>query len=72
MEWSAFGGMDILVQTPAVFFSPDEHGKITDEQWRKTFDVNVLGSMIAADEAYRVMAEPGQKEVSCSSAPPMG
>jgi rhamnulose-1-phosphate aldolase/alcohol dehydrogenase len=54
----AFGGVDILVQTAAVFFPPDpETGRITEEQWRKTFDVNLLGSMLAADEAHRVLRE---------------
>ncbi|HET6385820.1 MAG TPA: bifunctional rhamnulose-1-phosphate aldolase/short-chain dehydrogenase [Armatimonadota bacterium] len=52
-----FGGVDIVVQTPAVFFPPDDNGRITDEQWRKTYEVNVLGSAIIADETHRVMVE---------------
>ncbi len=52
-----YGGLDILVQVAATFFPPDaQTGRITEAQWRKTFDVNLLGSMIAADEAQRVMA----------------
>jgi len=55
-----YGGLDILVQVAAIFFPPDEaSGRITEEQWRKTFDVNLLGAMLAADEAQRVMAAQG-------------
>ncbi len=54
-----FGGIDILVQTAAVFFPTDPGGRITEDQWRKTLDVNLLGSMLAADEAQRVMTEQG-------------
>jgi rhamnose utilization protein RhaD (predicted bifunctional aldolase and dehydrogenase)/NAD(P)-dependent dehydrogenase (short-subunit alcohol dehydrogenase family) len=51
-----YGGLDILVSVAAVFFPPDNTGHITEEQWRKTFDVNLLGSMLLADEAQKVMA----------------
>jgi rhamnulose-1-phosphate aldolase/alcohol dehydrogenase len=55
-----YGGVDILVQVAATFFPPDPAtGRITEAQWRKTFDVNLLGAMIAADEAQRVMAAQG-------------
>jgi NAD(P)-dependent dehydrogenase (short-subunit alcohol dehydrogenase family) len=46
-----FGQVDILVCIAAVFFPPDDAGRITEEQWRVTFDVNLLGSYLAADEA---------------------
>ncbi len=39
-----YGGVDILVCVAAVFFPPDESGRITEGQWRTTFDVNLLGS----------------------------
>src|SRR5262249_50284795 len=51
-----YGGLDILVCIAAVFFPPDSAGRITEEQWRKTLDVNLLGSMLVADEAQKVMA----------------
>jgi rhamnulose-1-phosphate aldolase/alcohol dehydrogenase len=55
-----YGGVDILVQTAAVIYSPDpETGRTSDEQWRKTLDINLLGSFIAADEAYGIMREQG-------------
>jgi NAD(P)-dependent dehydrogenase (short-subunit alcohol dehydrogenase family) len=47
--------VDIVVFVAAVFFPPDETGRITEAQWRKTFDVNLLGAMIVADEADEVM-----------------
>jgi len=50
-----YGGVDILVSVAAVIFSPDSTGRITDDQWRKTFDVNLLASYIAADEAAKIM-----------------
>jgi NAD(P)-dependent dehydrogenase (short-subunit alcohol dehydrogenase family) len=41
-----FGGIDIMVCVAAVFFPPDVAGRTTDDQWRKTFDVNLHGSYI--------------------------
>jgi len=54
-----FGGVDILVQTAAIFIPPNEEGRTTDDQWRKTLEVNLTGSMIAADEARKLMTEQG-------------
>jgi len=54
-----FGGVDILVYVAAVFYPPAENGRIPDDQWRKTLEVNLTGAMIVADEAGRVMAEQG-------------
>jgi rhamnose utilization protein RhaD (predicted bifunctional aldolase and dehydrogenase)/NAD(P)-dependent dehydrogenase (short-subunit alcohol dehydrogenase family) len=55
-----FGGVDILIQVAAIFFPPDPAtGRITEEQWRKTLDVNLMGAMIAADEAQHVMTTQG-------------
>ena len=50
------GGVDILVQVAAVFIPPDAAtAKNTDAQWRKSFEINVVGSYIAADEAQKIM-----------------
>ncbi len=54
-----YGGVDIVVAVAAVFFAPDANGRTTEEQWRKTFDVNVLGSMLIADEANEIMQAQG-------------
>ena len=52
-----FGGIDILVQTAAVFFPPDSTGRIPDHAWRKTIDVNLAGAMIALDPSFRPSVE---------------
>ena len=55
-----YGGVDILVMVAAVFIAPDAAtGRNTDEQWSKTFQVNVLGSYMAVDEVQKVMAAQG-------------
>ncbi len=55
-----YGGVDILVMVAAVFIAPDAAtGRNTDEQWSKTFQVNVLGSYMAVDEVQKIMAAQG-------------
>ncbi len=54
-----YGGVDVVIAVAAVFFAPDAEGRITEAQWRKTFDVNLLGSMLIADEANEVMQAQG-------------
>ena len=56
-----YGGLDILVNIAAVFIAPGADGRVTDDQWKKTYDINVLGSMIIADEARGVVAKQGTK-----------
>lgn len=52
-----FGGVDVVVYVAAVFFPPAEDGRTTDQEWRKTLEVNLTGAMIVADEAWKVMAK---------------
>ncbi|MBS1802864.1 MAG: bifunctional rhamnulose-1-phosphate aldolase/short-chain dehydrogenase [Acidobacteria bacterium] len=53
---AAFGGIDILINTAALFpSSPD--GQISDELWSTTLDINVTANYILADEAARVFEE---------------
>lgn len=54
-----YGGVDVVVQVAAVFFPPSVEGRITEAQWRKTFDVNLMGAMLVADEAQRIMTAQG-------------
>lgn len=55
---SRFGGIDILVNTAAIFpASPD--GVITDAQWALTLDVNVTANYLLADEAAKLFREQG-------------
>jgi rhamnulose-1-phosphate aldolase/alcohol dehydrogenase len=50
----AYGGLDNIIVTAGVFVPPDKSGHISDERWRMTFDVNVLGGYIVADEARSI------------------
>jgi rhamnose utilization protein RhaD (predicted bifunctional aldolase and dehydrogenase)/NAD(P)-dependent dehydrogenase (short-subunit alcohol dehydrogenase family) len=53
---AAFGGFDCLINTAAVFpSSPD--GRISDEQWRATLDLNVTANYLLADEASAIFAK---------------
>ena len=53
-----FGGLDILVNTAALFpSSPD--GVISDAQWGVTLEVNVTANYLLADEAGKLFAEQG-------------
>jgi len=50
-----FGGLDGLINTAALFIPPDSHGRLVDEQWRRTFDINVAGNYLLADEARGIL-----------------
>jgi rhamnose utilization protein RhaD (predicted bifunctional aldolase and dehydrogenase)/NAD(P)-dependent dehydrogenase (short-subunit alcohol dehydrogenase family) len=50
---STFGGIDILVNTAAMFPS-SPHGVITDAQWAQTLEVNVTANYLLADEAAAI------------------
>ncbi len=55
---ATFGGVDILVNTAAMFpSSPD--GVISDAMWATTLDINVTANYLLADEAAKVFAEQG-------------
>jgi rhamnulose-1-phosphate aldolase/alcohol dehydrogenase len=50
----AYGGVDNVIVTAGVFVAPDSTGHISDDKWRFTFDVNVLGGYIVGDEGRRI------------------
>jgi rhamnose utilization protein RhaD (predicted bifunctional aldolase and dehydrogenase)/NAD(P)-dependent dehydrogenase (short-subunit alcohol dehydrogenase family) len=53
-----FGGLDILVNTAAIFpSSPD--GIITDAMWGVTLEVNVTANYMLTDEAHAVFSAQG-------------
>jgi NAD(P)-dependent dehydrogenase (short-subunit alcohol dehydrogenase family) len=55
---AAFGGIDILVNTAALFpSSPD--GIISDAQWGSTLEINVTANYLLADEAAKVFDAQG-------------
>lgn len=50
----AYGGIDNVIITAGIFVPPSKEGKVSDSQWDSTFDVNVKGSYIVADEARQI------------------
>ncbi len=52
----AYGGLDMLINTAALFPSSKD-GQITDEQWGVTLDVNVTANYLLADEAARILRD---------------
>lgn len=51
-----FGGIDVLMNTAAIFAaSPD--GRISDDAWRLTLDVNVTGNFLLVDECRTVFRD---------------
>ena len=53
----AYGGIDNVIVTAGVFVAPDTTGHIPDDKWQMTFDVNVMGCYIVADEARHIWQE---------------
>ena len=55
---AAFGGVDILINTAAMFpTSPD--GVISEAMWATTLDVNVTANYLLCDEASHIFASQG-------------
>ncbi len=62
----AFGRLDILVNNAGVYeFSPLED--VTEEQFHKHFDVNVLGLVLASKEAAKYFDPSGGSIINISS-----
>ncbi|HEY1576428.1 MAG TPA: bifunctional rhamnulose-1-phosphate aldolase/short-chain dehydrogenase [Terracidiphilus sp.] len=55
---AAFGGIDILINTAALFPSSTD-GKVNDELWSATLDINVTANYVLADEAAKIFDEQG-------------
>jgi rhamnulose-1-phosphate aldolase/alcohol dehydrogenase len=55
----AYGGVDNIVVTAGVYVAPDRAGHVTDDQWKLTFDVNVMGGYLVADEARGLFSRQG-------------
>jgi len=53
---TAFGGVDILVNTAALFPAPAD-GVISDAMWATTLDVNVTANYLLADEANKLFVD---------------
>jgi len=53
---AAFGGIDIVINTAALFpSSPD--GQLADDVWAATLNINVTANYILADEAAKIFAD---------------
>jgi NAD(P)-dependent dehydrogenase (short-subunit alcohol dehydrogenase family) len=50
----AYGGLDALAVTAGIFVAPDASGHIPDEKWALTFNINVTGSYLVADETFQL------------------
>ena len=62
----AFGKIDILVNNAGVYdWSPIE--EITEEQFHEQFDVNVLGLLLATQEAVKQFDSTGGNIINVSS-----
>ena len=55
----AYGGFDSICVTAGIFVSPDTSGHIPDDKWALTFALNVTGSYLVADEAFKTWKEQG-------------
>jgi rhamnulose-1-phosphate aldolase/alcohol dehydrogenase len=55
----AYGGLDAVVVTAGIFVPPDKTGRIEDTLWSRTFNINVTGAYIVADEAYKIFRQEG-------------
>lgn len=62
----AFGRLDILVNNAGIYeFAPLEN--ITPEHFRKQFDLNVLGLLLATQEAAKLFGDKGGSVINISS-----
>lgn len=63
---AAFGKVDILVNNAGIYeFAPLEN--ITEEHFRKQFDLNVLGLILATQEAVKQFGDKGGSVINISS-----
>jgi rhamnulose-1-phosphate aldolase/alcohol dehydrogenase len=57
----AYGGFDSICVTAGIFVPSDTSGHIPDDKWALTFNINVTGSYLVADEAFKIWKEQGLK-----------
>lgn len=55
----AYGGLDAVVVTAGIFVTPEKSGRLEDDQWARTFAINVTGAHTVADEAYKIFKRQG-------------
>ena len=52
-----FGGIDGIINTAAIFGTPDLDGRLPDNLWSITFNVNISGNYFLADESRAILKE---------------
>ncbi|HSY09435.1 MAG TPA: bifunctional rhamnulose-1-phosphate aldolase/short-chain dehydrogenase [Candidatus Dormibacteraeota bacterium] len=57
----AYGGLDSICVTAGIFVPSDTTGHIPDDKWALTFNINVTGSYLVGDEAFKTWKEQGLK-----------
>ena len=50
----AYGGIDNVIVTAGIFVPSDTSGYIPDDKWGLTFDINVKGLFLVADEGNKI------------------
>ncbi len=56
---SEFGGLDIIVNTAAIYPLPDADGELTEAQWGQTFLINVTGNYLLARQTEWIFKDQG-------------
>src|SRR4029077_19451897 len=65
-----FGGVDVVINTAAIYPVPGSDGELTEAQWSKTFLVNVTGNYLMAQKTEWVFREqnlPGAMVLTSSA-----
>lgn len=55
----AYGGLDDVIVTAGIYVPPDREGRIPDDKWGLSFNINVTGLYLVADEANRIWKTQG-------------
>ncbi len=55
----AYGSIDDVIVTAGIYVPPDREGRIPDDKWGLSFNINVTGLYLMADEANRIWQEQG-------------
>jgi rhamnose utilization protein RhaD (predicted bifunctional aldolase and dehydrogenase)/NAD(P)-dependent dehydrogenase (short-subunit alcohol dehydrogenase family) len=56
---SQFGGLDIIINTAAIYPVPGPDGELADAQWAQTFLVNVTGNYLLAQQTEWALKDQG-------------
>ncbi len=54
-----FGGLDIVVNTAAIYPVPGSNGELSDSLWAKTFAVNITGNYLLARATESIFKDQG-------------